>query len=153
MAVEVTTTSVTYDGNGNSATAYPVTFPFLDASHLVVKIKPSGGNWITIATSQWAVTGTSLRITSGAVPLSTKVCISRRTPVVQPLVYTPGGVFPAKAHEHGLDRAMMVHQERTSPYGSNPFSEVWFTSGAKLYTIGQELRFRSPNGTITTLAP
>ena len=116
MAVATSTTYVTYHGNGSTATPYPVTFAFLSATHLEVRIKPSGGSWIKIATNQWEISSNSLRIISGPVPNTTQVKISRCTPVAQPNRYTVGGVFPAASHEAALDRLTLMIQERTAPY-------------------------------------
>lgn len=116
MAVASSTTSITYQGNGSTATPYPIPFAFLSAAHLEVRIKAVGGSWIKIAAEQWVVAGSSLRITSGAVPNTKQVKISRCTPGLQPNRYTVGGTFPAASHETALDRLTLLIQERTAPY-------------------------------------
>lgn len=121
MAVEVDTYCVTYSGNNSTVTPYQVPFPFLDGTHLTVRVKASGGSWVTISSSQYVVTrfasglGT-VRITSGVVPTSSQVMIKRRTPLYQTTVFPEAGPFPAKSAERMGDRAIMALQERTSPY-------------------------------------
>jgi hypothetical protein len=116
MAVANTNTSVTYQGNGSTVTPYPIPFAYLTALHLEVRVKATGGVWVKIAPVQWAIVSGGLRITSGAVPTTSQVKITRSTPNLQPNQYVVGGKFPASAHETALDRLTMLVQERTPPY-------------------------------------
>lgn len=123
MTVNVTTNKNTYTGDG-STTAYSVTFPILDKSHLSVVITDADGeNAVTkILDTDYTVSGTgntvsltdytSSTITFSVAPTSGYIInITRDVPFTQETDYQEGDNFPAETHERALDKLTMITQQ------------------------------------------
>lgn len=115
MTVSTTALSVPYTGNGVT-TAFATTFPFLEASHLVVVVAGA-----TIGSSQYVVTGgngLTGTVTFLAAPASgAAITITREVPATQLIDYLRNDPFPAESHEKGLDKLTMLVQQVLSGLG------------------------------------
>jgi len=110
MAVQSYQFSESFAGQAAVPALYPVSFPFLEKSHLRVAIKPTGSDeetplpgayWTLVSTD----TGPKVRVIN-SYPSSTQVRVYRETPVLQPHVYQD-----ASSYEVALDRLTMICQE------------------------------------------
>jgi hypothetical protein len=114
MTIETDVTpTVQYIAPGGAAD-YPVTYPFFDATDLVVIATDLAGVDTTL------VLGTNYTVTGGGGDVGTvtatvtagyRVTIDRQVPYTQPADYTPNDKFPAETHERALDRATMLAQQ------------------------------------------
>ena len=118
MTVTLTdVSSVIYTGNGVT-TAFPTTYPFVDAADLVVTeilIADASETVLTIS-DDYTVTGGEMQVgtvtlLAGALPVTKQIRIERNTPVDQPTDFQPTGEFPIDTLETQLDRIVMVQQE------------------------------------------
>lgn len=121
MSISNTASQVSYAGNG-TAGPFATTFRFLDDSHLVVEVKPAGGNFVakTLGT-HYAVTGEdadaggSVTFTAGnEPPVGSTVRITRSTPLTQETTFRNAGQsqFSPILHERALDKLTMIAQEQ-----------------------------------------
>lgn len=112
----VQTTEFYDDFAGNDVTVtFPLRFPFIERSFLLATRTPAAGGSpevLNIVDSSGDSLNGGWGITLSA-PVGTgyNLHVERFTPVLQPRPYTPNDKFPAKAHEGGLDRAIMIIQE------------------------------------------
>ncbi len=111
MAIQSTHSKVQYVGNGSTVTAYPVTFPFLEASDLRV-----------LADETLLVLGVGYTVEGGEGEEGSlftlepwdethTLTIYRETALLQPTSYEDQDAFPAKSHERALDRLTMIAQD------------------------------------------
>lgn len=116
MAVPTIQHSIIYDGNNSTSAAYAAPFPFLDAAHVKVAVKPSGGAFTLLADGQFTVTrlpdgsGGSV-VTATSVPASSRVQVFRATPLLQMVDLPRSGALPSAAIEEGIDLPVMGLQE------------------------------------------
>lgn len=114
MTVQTTAFYDDFEGNDVTVT-FPLSFPFIERSFLLATRTPAGGGSpevLNIVDSSGDSLNGGWGITLSA-PVGTgyNLHVERFTPVLQPRPYTPNDKFPAKAHEGGLDRAIMIIQE------------------------------------------
>lgn len=114
MTVQTTAFYDDFEGNDVTVT-FPLSFPFIERSFLLATRTPVGGGSpevLNIVDSSGDSLNGGWGITLSA-PVGTgyNLHVERFTPVLQPRPYTPNDKFPAKAHEGGLDRAIMIIQE------------------------------------------
>ncbi len=117
MSVSTLTSQVTYAGNASTSAAYPVSFPFFDATDLSVVVNTGGVPTTLVNGTGYTVTGgsgsTGSIVTTSAVPATSQVIIARNTAKTQLTSYTTGDRFPALTHERALDKLTMLVQEAT----------------------------------------
>lgn len=111
-----------YSGNG-SQTAFPVSWPFISSTDLVVVlIDDVNEEVVQVLNTNYTVSGGGVSSTSGdytngtvtmlvAPPSNYTLQISRETARTQTAVYIENDDFAAKAHERALDKMMMIIQE------------------------------------------
>lgn len=118
--ISTTTSTLSYTGNASTVTAYSITFPLVDASHLVAIETETDGTVTTLGSGVYTFTPTTDsngRITGGsvttdpAIPATSTIQFKRVTPKTQTLDFTAGGAFGAEALESGLDKIVMIAQE------------------------------------------
>jgi hypothetical protein len=118
MSVSTTSVSVSYAGNASTSAAYPVTFPFFDATDLSVVVNASGVPTTLVLGTGYTVSGgagtTGSITTTSAVPATSQVVITRNTAKTQLTSYTTGDRFPASTHEKALDKLTLMVQEATA---------------------------------------
>lgn len=109
-----------YAGSGSPG-PFPVTFRFLDATHLEV-IKTSSNVDTTLAyPADYSVAGVGNP--TGSVTLTTpllageKLTILRDVPITQEADYVANDSFPAESHEAALDKLTMIAQELKEAQG------------------------------------
>ena len=141
----VQTTEFYDDFAGTDVTVtFPLRFPFIERSFLLATRTPTGGGSpevLNIVDSSGDSLNGGWGITLSA-PVGTgyNLHVERFTPVLQPRPYTPNDKFPAKAHEGGLDRAIMIIQELMGRIsrGTVAANPPTFTEGLEL-VIGPAL--------------
>lgn len=113
-----TSTSISGPYAGAGATGpFPVTFYFLDNSHLqVIKTTNSGSEVPLSLGSDYTVSGAGNPSggsvsTSVAVAAGEKLTILRQVPLTQDTDYTQSDSFPAESHERALDKLTMEVQQ------------------------------------------
>lgn len=117
MTVSTTTTKAIYNGDG-STTAFPTTFEFFDAADIEVieRVIATGAETIKTLSTDYTVSGgngATGTVTAVTAPASTvQWAIRRKTPLTQQIDYVENDDFPAETHEEGLDRGVMIAQER-----------------------------------------
>ena len=117
MTVSTTTTKAIYNGDG-STTAFPTTFEFFDAADIEVieRVIATGAETVKTLSTDYTVSGgngATGTVTAVTAPASTgQWAIRRKTPLTQQIDYVENDDFPAETHEEGLDRAVMIAQER-----------------------------------------
>ena len=117
MTVSTTTTKAIYNGDG-STTAFPTTFEFFDAADIEVieRVIATGAETVKTLSTDYTVSGgngATGTVTAVTAPASTvQWAIRRRTPLTQQIDYVENDDFPAETHEQGLDRGVMIAQER-----------------------------------------
>jgi hypothetical protein len=118
MSVSTTASQVTYAGNASTSAAYPVSFPFFDATDLSVVVNTGGVPTTLVNGTGYSVTGgngtTGSITTTSAIPATSSVIITRSTAKTQLTSYTTGDRFPATTHERALDKLTMLVQEATT---------------------------------------
>lgn len=117
MAVSTTTLALLYTGNGSTSTAYQITFPFLDASHIYAAVSSDGEeDPVLLEPADYTVTrladgsGGSL-VTAEAVTSPATIRIFRDMPLTQPVVLQAAGPLPSRTIEQAFDRLMMQVQQ------------------------------------------
>ncbi len=140
MSVSTLTSQVTYAGNASTTAAYPVSFPFFDATDLSVVVNTAGVPTTLVLGSGYSVSGgtgaTGSITTTSAIPATSTVIITRNTAKTQLTSYTTGDRFPAATHEKALDKLTMMVQEATAipgtatATGSAPFVLQAASAGA-----------------------
>ncbi|MEE9250042.1 MAG: hypothetical protein V3U93_02815 [Alphaproteobacteria bacterium] len=117
MTVSTTTTKAIYNGDG-STTAFPTTFEFFDAADIEVieRVIATGAETVKTLSTDYTVSGgngATGTVTAVTAPASTvQWAIRRKTPLTQQIDYVENDDFPAETHEQGLDRGVMIAQER-----------------------------------------
>lgn len=117
MTVSTTTTKAIYNGDG-STTAFPTTFEFFDAADIEVieRVITTGAETVKTLSTDYTVSGgngATGTVTAVTAPASTvQWAIRRKTPLTQQIDYVENDDFPAETHEQGLDRGVMIAQER-----------------------------------------
>ena len=117
MTVSTTTTKAIYNGDG-STTGFPTTFEFFDAADIEVieRVIATGGETVKTLNTDYTVSGgngATGTVTAVTAPASTvQWAIRRKTPLTQQIDYVENDDFPAETHEEGLDRGVMIAQER-----------------------------------------
>jgi hypothetical protein len=116
MTVSVTTTLISYSGNG-TLTIFPYNFRiFADTDLEVTLISALGQATVQQLGVDYTVSGVGVQaggnVTMATAPASgTVLRIERILPVLQETAYTEGDNFPAAAHEEALDRQTMISQQ------------------------------------------
>lgn len=120
MTVLLTHCKVSYEGD-DVTTAFPTTFRFLEAEHLVVELSDDDGEtWDDLTMGvDYEVSGANAAEPGGTVTLTghgvladgEKLRIKRRTPITQPTAFGTFTKFTAATHELAQDRRCMVEQE------------------------------------------
>lgn len=117
MTVGTNSSRVSYDATVTGLVSFPVPFRFLRAQDLrVVRRTAAGVASTLILGTHYSVVGAD-QAAGGTVNLVTglaigdRLTIGRVTTRDQALVYVPNDPFPAKTHEHGLDKVTMIAQE------------------------------------------
>lgn len=114
MAVPTTSTEIRYTGTGTTG-PFPVTFPFLDTSHILASVMADADS-DEVALSEFSVSRLADG-SGGSVTLAVAISdpqilvIKRRVPLTQPSIFPTSGPFPAKAVETALDRLEMQVQQ------------------------------------------
>ena len=117
MTVSTTTTKAIYNGDG-STTAFPTTFEFFDDTDIVVTERAvnTGAETTKTLTTDYTVSGgngaTGTVTATTAPPATVQWVIGRKTPLTQQIDYVENDDFPAETHEQGLDRGVMIAQDR-----------------------------------------
>ena len=117
MTVSTTTTKAIYNGDG-STTGFPTTFEFFDAADIEVieRVIATGAETVKTLSTDYTVSGgngATGTVTAVTAPASTvQWAIRRKTPLTQQIDYVENDDFPAETHEQGLDRGVMIAQER-----------------------------------------
>lgn len=119
--ISTTTSSLSYTGNASTVTSYSITFPLVDASHLVaIETVTATGVETTLTSGLYTFTPTTDgngRITGGsvttdpAIAATSTIEFKRVTPKTQTLDLTSGGSFGAETLESALDKIVMIAQE------------------------------------------
>lgn len=121
MTIASTSSKVIYQGD-SATTEFPIPFPFLDDSHIEARLKTAAGAEVV-----WSL-GTEYELAGAGQPLGGSLSVStlpinftpaagdsvvirRIVPNVQEIDYPEGGAFPSRAHERGLDLAVMRDQQ------------------------------------------
>jgi hypothetical protein len=144
MSVSTTISQVTYAGNASTSAAYPVSFPFFDATDLSVVVNTGGVPTTLVNGTGYTVTGgagsTGNIVTTSAIPATSTVIITRNTAKTQLTSYTTGDRFPAATHEKALDKLTMLVQEATA----NNLPGTATASGAAPYVLQAESAGATP---------
>ena len=117
MTVTTTANLAIYNGDG-ATVAFPTTFEFFDAGDIVVteRVIATGVETVKTLTTDYTVSGGSAAagtVTAVTAPPSTvQWAIGRKTPLTQQIDYVENDDFPAETHEQGLDRGVMIAQDR-----------------------------------------
>lgn len=113
MTVSTTQIEESWAGDASSVT-FPIPFPFLDRSHLIVWKEDALGTetsmTIVAATGEGESSGGSITL-SDAVGVGYTLHVRRNTPKTQETDYVPNDPFPAESHERALDKLTMIVQE------------------------------------------
>lgn len=104
-----------YDAPGNVRT-FTISFPFLDASHVVVYQKIGEAEEVKVPASQYTISGAGDprggTLTMNTAPAAgTKIVILRDIPITQLYNYTELDNFPAESHENALAKLTMICQQ------------------------------------------
>lgn len=132
MTVNVGYTPLAYAGNG-ATVAFPVTWPFLETSHLVVTATTAGVDTVLTLGTHYTATRTATGGTVNAVTApatGTTWTITRATPQTQPSTLRTGGSYDPATVEEMVDRCVMQIQEAglggggVTPGGPNAAANV-----------------------------
>lgn len=115
MTVPSETSNVSYTGNGVTVD-FPVTFPYFDDDHLVVKVTPDGGVETTktngVDYNVSPTSGDSGTVTFVSAPaLRASVVIERTVPITQDTAFRSQGSFSPTVHEDRFDKDVMIAQQ------------------------------------------
>jgi hypothetical protein len=140
MTVSSQTSRVGFNGD-DSTTSVPITFRFLDNSHIRVVHRSAAGVETTWAlNTQYTLTGAG-NANGGTLTVSTSptdytpasgetLTVLRNVPITQETDYVENDPFPAETHEGALDKLTMVAQQQTEQIGrSITFTETSTASG------------------------
>lgn len=106
-----------YNGTGFTV-KFPITFPFLENSHILVfKSSDSGQTESIIPDSEYTISGAGVEAggtcTFKTAPaLGTTIAIVRNVPITQLYAYRELDNFPAKSHEDALAKLTMIDQQQ-----------------------------------------
>jgi hypothetical protein len=110
MTVESTQTRVSYAGDGE-VTTFPVPFPFLEQTDLVVILRDANGaEDVAVLDSDYTVAHANVEM-EVAPAIGETLLIMRVLPLTQEMDYVEHDAFPAESHETGLDRLTMIVQQ------------------------------------------
>lgn len=114
MLVDNSVYKNTYVGNG-AAVAFPISFPFLDNTHVKVVRSTDGINDEVVPATEYTVTGAGNEAggtcTFKVAPSQgVKIAITRNVPITQLYEYEELDNFPAKSHENALAKLTMICQ-------------------------------------------
>jgi len=110
MSISSTATKVTYSGNNSTVTPYPISFKYLEDSHVnvyidgVLQVEGAGQNYV-LAGDGTAGTGTFTTTVAQAGTKSVVVVLD--VELDQPVVLQETGALPAKTLEQAYDRLNM----------------------------------------------
>lgn len=115
MLVDNSTYRNAYIANG-STKVFTISFPFLDASHIVVYQKIGEADEVKVPSSQYTISGAGNprggTLTMTTAPANgTTIVILRDIPITQLYNYTELDNFPAEAHENALAKLTMICQQ------------------------------------------
>src|SRR4051812_20846720 len=105
MSVQTSTSLVQYIGNASTETPYPITFLFLEDSHLKAVVTDEAGvDTLLMRGTDYTVTGAGQPqggdiVTTVALAATRKLTIYREVPATQLTSYAENGEFPAASHE------------------------------------------------------
>ncbi|MGH9811523.1 MAG: hypothetical protein ACRD4T_00155 [Candidatus Acidiferrales bacterium] len=154
MTVPITTRKVEFSGNGVT-TAFATTFRFLTNAHVVVKLKLSGGSFVTqVEGTHYTLTGAGLDA-GGTVtmvvapPASSTLSIERTVPLTQTVDFSVQGSFAPQTHEDEFDLHTHADQQLEGRIAalesiSNPAPD--FSAGAGLTLAATVLDVGAGNG-------
>ncbi len=123
MAIENTSNTMIYGGNGSTADGYPILFRFDAPAWLLVQRVSAGGVESLLDEAAYTLHGEGrlgmARLhTEEPVPPTEQLVIRRRTPAFQTLSLIPNAPLPAKDLEEALDRVVMAVQDRDGSPGT-----------------------------------
>lgn len=146
MTVPSSTRKVSYAGNG-ATVSFPVTFRYIEASHLVVTFTVGSLVTTRVQGSDYVVTPNGNVQFFVAPPTGTTVSIERTVPITQEIDYVENDPFPAQSHEDALDKLTMICQQLSDglantiqrvPDGAGGF--VWDALGSRIIRVGTGLQ-------------
>lgn len=106
-----------YNGNG-STVEFPISFPFLESSHIMVLQSADGGQTESVVpNSEYTISGVGVEAggtcTFKTAPaVGTTIAIVRNVPITQLYAYRELDNFPAKSHENALAKLTMIDQQQ-----------------------------------------
>lgn len=119
MAVSSTKSAIAYQGNDVTA-AFSFPYYFIDPTNLVVTLTQASIVMPQVLNVDYTVSGTATdgvydaggTVTMIDIPAFGEVLLIKRvTPLTQAVVYRSHDPFPAKSHEHALDKLTLIAQE------------------------------------------
>lgn len=111
MAVESTNISVVYTVTSASAgQEFPITFPYINASHVVAYYSKDGEKTNLTYGTDYTVSGTTLTVT-GTLSVGVKLVISRSTPLTQEIDWEDGQAVYTPDIEQADDKLTFIAQE------------------------------------------
>lgn len=117
MALETTNTYDEYSGNGSTSTYYPITFAYLDSSHIVMTVDGDPYANFTVDATNGVQTGTA--IASGS-----KVRITRQMPILQTYEFSESSKVDLSRVEEAHDYlCMCIQQVRDSDVAALTFQD------------------------------
>lgn len=104
-----------YKGNG-STTAFPISFPFLDNTHIQVLQSSDGVNEEVVPSTEYTITGAGVEkggtcTFNVAPPADITIAVMRNVPITQLYAYRELDNFPAESHENALAKLTMICQQ------------------------------------------
>lgn len=114
MSVPSAVSSISYDGNNSTVTAYTVPFKFFAASHLTVVVTDEDGVETELAlTTGFTATGAGVDaggalLTVAAVPVTSTISIKRNTPMTNPYDWSDLAAWTAATLENNFDWLTMA---------------------------------------------
>jgi len=162
MALDTELRATTYAGNGSTALAYPILFPYLDSADIKVQVQAAGAATPTVLTeSAYTVhdeedDGAPYVTTTAAYPSTTTVQIFRFMDYLQPVVLPEGGKLSSVIIEQALDRVTMLAMQGgdggyTLPSAGSRDSVVFADAGARATTVAArvgQLGVQTDNGSV-----
>jgi hypothetical protein len=162
MALDTELRATTYAGNGSTALAYPILFPYLDPADIKVQVQAAGAATPTVLTeSAYTVhdeedDGAPYVTTTAAYPSTTTVQIFRFMDYLQPVVLPEGGKLSSVIIEQALDRLTMLAMQGgdggyTLPSAGSRDSVVFANAGARATTVAArvgQLGVQTDNGSV-----
>ena len=135
MSITTTSTKDSYVGNGSTSTPYPITFKYLENSHITVYVDD-----VAISDSYYTLTGdgsagTGQFTTSLEYTPSQSVVVVLDVPFDQPTALQETGALPAKTLEESFDRLNMQIRRVwliDTDCPGNLFCKLPFNTGASI---------------------